>query len=108
MATASARMTINISEYLHKRLKYQAFMRETTMTQLMERAVEGLVEYLEADDSAVSRAPREERNTVTVSTSVTVDQAELFNQVLAQRGESAHDVLERAIAGYLASAPKIH
>lgn len=107
MATPTTRMTINISDYLHKRLKYQAFMRETTMTQIMERAVEGLVEYLEADDSVVSREPRDGRNTVSLSTSVTTAQAELFNQVLAQRGETSHDVLERAIAAYLASAPSI-
>lgn len=102
MATPSARMTINISDYLHKRLKYQAFMHDITMTQILERGAESLVEYLEADDSTVSQAPRDESTHVTVSTSITADQAELFDQLLTQRGDTAHEVLERAIVAYLA------
>lgn len=107
MPAPTTRINMSMSHYLHKRLKYQAFMRDTTMTQIMERAVEGLVEYLEADDSVISREPQDGRHTVSLSTSVTREQAELFNQVLTQRGETSHDVLERAIAAYLASAPRI-
>ena len=102
MAQPTTRMTINLSHYLHKRLKYQAFMHDTTMTQILERGAESLVEYLEAGNSTVSEAPQDQTNRVTLSTSVTADQAELFDQLLDQRGDTAHDVLERAIVAYLA------
>lgn len=105
MATPSARMTINLPEHLHKRLKYQAFMRDTTMTRIMERATAGLVDYLEADNSEISRHSPDGRPNVTISTSVTADQADLFHRLLDQRRETAHDVLERAIAAYLANVP---
>lgn len=107
MATSSTRMTINLPESLHKRLKYQAFMLDITMTQIMERAVEGLVEHLEANDSVVSREPRDGHNTVSPSPSVPTEQAALSHHTLDQRDENAHDVLERAIAAYLSNSPRI-
>lgn len=105
MSQPIARLSINISAYLHKRLRYQAFVRDTSMTQILERAAEGLVEYLEADDSVVSKNPQYELPHVTISTSVTSEQADLFNRLLDERGESSHEVLERAIIAYLANVP---
>lgn len=107
MATSSTRMTINLPESLHKRLKYQAFMLNITMTHIMESAVEGLLEHLEAAESVASREPHEGRNTVSPPPSVPTEQAHLSHPTLDQRNENSHDVLERAIAAYIANSPRI-
>lgn len=108
MAAPTTRMTINISHYLHKRLRHLAFIHETTMTSIMERGTEGAVDYLEADDSIVTGQPKKYEDLISASVKLTTEQAKLFYDALAQRGERAEDVLERMVMGYIGASQKMH